>query len=242
MSDVIEIGWVLKKNKENYYFHDYRKKESMKTLFPYEGKENLPKFYYCPPVTEYYKNCFGYYAISDVNVLVENKNFHFLEGHKHSIPESKGKIQVDNVFDHGNYSFEFLLPEEIFISDTPNVSVEILPHPFAKYKNIIHSKLDIYKWFRSIHIPYYYDNLMFHYQVNMGEPLCLIKFNTPNNELVKLVELEWDKIKRYVNPRNHVQNANGNTDIISVKKWLKYFDVFSQKRPKKLIDYARVDK
>ena len=83
---------------------------------------------------------------------------------------------------------------------------------------------------------------MLHYQVNMGEPLCLIKFNTPNNELVKLVELEWDKIKRYVNPRNHVQNANGNTDIISVKKWLKYFDVFSQKRPKKLIDYARVDK
>lgn len=242
MSDVIEIGWVLSRNTENYYFHDYRKKESIKTLFPYEGKENIPNFYYCPPVTEYYKNCFGYYAISDVNVFLENKNFHFLEGHKHSIPELEDKIQIGKVFTHGNHSFEFLLPDEIFICDVPNVSIEILPHPFAKYKNIIHSKLDIYKWFRSIHLPYYYDNSMFHYQVNIGDPLCLIKFNTPNNELVKLVELDINKVEKYINPRKSVQNSNGNKGIISVKKWLKYFEIFAKKRPKNLIDYSRIDK
>jgi hypothetical protein len=242
MNNVIEIGWSLLGVNERYYFHEYRKKETMKTLFPFDTKENIPNFYYCPPVSEYYKNCFGYYAISDVNVLLENGNFHFLEGHKHSIPEVDGVPKVDKVFQTGNYSFEFLLPDEIFISDTPNVSVEILPHPFAKYKNIIHSKLDIYKWFRSIHLPYYHDNSMFHYQVKGGEPLCLIKFNTPNNESVKLVELDFNKIEKYCNARGEVQTSNCNQDLNSVKKWLKYFDIFSEKRPKKLIDYARIDK
>jgi len=83
---------------------------------------------------------------------------------------------------------------------------------------------------------------MFHYQVNMGDPLCLIKFNTPNNELVKLVELDFDKIKKYINPRKCVRTANANFSYKNIKKWLKTFDIFAEKRPNNLIDYARIDK
>ena len=242
MSNVIEIGKTLIEESEYLYCQDYFRKENIKDIFPSDG---FARFYYCPPVADFYKNCFGLYAVSDVNILIKNNELYVLDGHKHSFPiNDNNKLDFHRVFHIDRYSMEYRIPQEVFISDTENVYLEIMPHPNARYKNIISSRLNIHDWFRSIHIPYYQDseNEPFHLNLKKDEPLAMVRFITPNDKSVKFVELDFQKIKKYVNQRENINICNANEDTKNHKLWKNYFKFFSKKRPKNIIDYARIDK
>lgn len=244
MSDVIEIGRTLVDDVSYLYYQDYIRKETVKNIYP--STSNTPaRFYYCPPIHDFFKNCFGIYAVSDVNILVENNKLHVLDGHKHSFPlDDDNNIAFDKLFNIGCHSLEYMIPEELFISDEENVYLEISPHPHARYKNVISSRLNIFDWFRQIHIPYYQDSLNepFHLNFKKDEPLAMIRFITPDDRPIKFVELDYNKIKKYTNARDSINLCNSNYDTKNYKTWKKYFKFFSNKRPKKLIDYARIDK
>ena len=243
MNDVVEIGRALLPQNDYMYCQDYWKKETLKDIFPSSGE--MPRFYHCPPISDYFKNCFGIYAVSDVNVVVENNSLHVLEGHKHSFPKDiHGNVCVMDLLEAGTNCLEYKIPEEVFVSDTENVFLEILPHPLSKYQNIISSKLNIYDWFRSTHISYYHDSVSepFFLNIKKGEPIAMYRFITPNDTPVKLVELDFSKVSKYVNLREKINICNGNAETMNYKNWKKYFKIFSKKRPKNIIDYARIDK
>lgn len=242
MSDVIEIGRTLIEESHYLYCQDYFRKESVKGIFP---SDDFAHFYYCPPITDFYKNCFGIYAVSDVNVLLENNILHVLDGHNHSFPlDENDNIDLQKLFPIGRNSIEYNIPEEVFISDVENVYLEITSHPHARYKNVISSRLNIHDWFRSIHIPYYQDseNEPFHLNLKRGEPLAMVRFITPDDKPIKFVELDFQKIKKYINQRDNVNICNASRDTKNYKLWKKYFKFFSKKRPKNIIEYARIGK
>ena len=238
MSGEIEIGWCTKKV-ENYFF-DYRRRESLKTF--YGEFDQKPQFFYCPPVVDFLKNTYGYYSASKVNVFHENGKLHVLQGHQHAfLAEENGEPNYRQLIIDEDHSLEYRFPDEIFISDTPGVKIQLMPHPKSKYQNIVCAELDIYKWFRSFHCPYYFNGDQFHLMLDEDEPLFIIKFITPNDETVKLVELDYSKIEKYADQRRRMRILTGE-NIRSYKWWKNTFDVFANKRPKNMIDYARIDK
>lgn len=117
-----------------------------------------------------------------------------------------------------------------FVSDTKDVIV--LQHSNGDTKNpdIITGMMDIYKWpDRPLSVAYSCDKADNKFNLQKGQPWYFITFITPNQETVKLVELE-DRHPFLKRTRN-----KSNLGFFRKLNWTKIFNHFGEVRPKKLM-------
>lgn len=165
----------------------------------------------------------------------------------HARPGEVGVFQNENVIKPPFYPKAFIYhePNEMYNLDNPifqvrldylfaadeDCTLELLP-PFMHRNNwpgqMTPGTFNIHKWIRNISWGFVWEDLSKPLEIKEGDPLAYVRFTTPKNNNVKLVEMQFtDELKKRTLNTGQVSSWS--------KGVFKFMENSLRRRPKKLI-------
>lgn len=191
----------------------------------------------CPSIVGYYKNTYAVTCPFDLEwAICHNDDGSWdwaINEENSSVSLNSRLITPENILGmspDGRVCQIHPHPMWSFVSDTKDVIV--LQHTNGPTENpdIITGMMDIYKWpDRPLSVAYHCPNKQNKFQLKKGQPWYYITFITPNQDTVKLVELE----ERH--PFLKKTSNKSNLGFFRKLNWTKIFNHFGETRPKKLM-------
>jgi hypothetical protein len=149
----------------------------------------------CPALVDSFQNDFVICAPYDLNVICESKTKSVF------IDRFDQNFFNDNITNRWGVSNEELpplihMPPRYLFYSFDNVSIELADLPiiksdFSSNAKIIRASYNISKWYRSTEVAFEVIDSSKPVTLKAEQPMCLVRFQTPNNVPVKLTRVEF---------------------------------------------------